>query len=500
MPCLLTGMGSLPKRRPSRVTLQPLASELKASPLKKKSPSFSDKLPELVRSTRSEKDLPTAKRSSVRKKSLQLLDAALMTPKSVGGPSFGVATSPKSVKSAKSTGVPPTPYKGEVYGSPGTPASASSESMPSSPEQPAAEPACPVTPTTKPLRRRQSRTRLFLAAPAMTPEPNAVASKPSGTPVQWGRSQCLSSSRSQGTPSPASRPSCSPSAITSSDLSINGTFCTWRRGNRIGSGSHGCVYKAQDSVTGHIFAVKMADIEMITAEDRQFAERLEAELQICKDLRHPHIVRYLGHAYMDAKLCIKLEYVPGGSLLSLLGEFGPLEGILMQTASRGLLEGLNYLHTHSPPVVHRDIKGANVLVDTDFCVKLADFGCSKRSSNTQSFVTIGSVPWMAPEVINQQSGHGRKADIWSLGCTFIEMATAERPWGADKFNNIMFALRHIGMSEETPQIPEALPEAGQDIIRQMVQRNPSDRMGTQELLDHEFVKGVPSTRPRSTHV
>jgi len=171
--------------------------------------------------------------------------------------------------------------------------------------------------------------------------------------------------------------------------------------------------------------------------------KLKAELDICKDLRHPHIVRYLGHEYMDAKLCIKLEFVPGGSLLALLSEFGPLEGVMMQTASRGLVEGLNYLHTHNPPVVHRDIKGANVLVDTDFCVKLADFGCSKRSSDTQSFVTIGSVPWMAPEVINQKSGHGRKADIWSLGCTLIEMATAEKPWGADKFNNIMFALQWV---------------------------------------------------------
>jgi serine/threonine protein kinase len=241
----------------------------------------------------------------------------------------------------------------------------------------------------------------------------------------------------------------------------------------------------------------MAEIDMKDAEDKQFAERLEAELQICKDLRHPHIVRYLGHEYMDAKLCIKLEFVPGGSLVSLLSEFGPLDGLLMQIASRGLLEGLNYLHSHKPPVVHRDIKGANVLVDTDFCVKLADFGCSKRSSETQSFVTIGSVPWMAPEVINQKSGHGRKADIWSLGCTFIEMATAERPWGTNQFDNMIRAMMHIGMSEETPPIPETLQEAGQDLIRQCVQRDPSDRMGAQEMLDHEFVRGVPSTRART---
>jgi serine/threonine protein kinase len=271
-----------------------------------------------------------------------------------------------------------------------------------------------------------------------------------------------------------------------------GVFGTWRRGNRIGSGSHGSVFKAQDTGTGQIFAVKMAEVDL----NDENAEKLEAELQICKDLSHPHIVRYLGHEYLDSKLCIKLEYVPGGSLLALLSEFGPLEGAMMRTGSRDLLEGLSYLHTHNPPVVHRDIKGANVLVDTNFCLKLADFGCSKRSSDTQSFVTIGSVPWMAPEVINGKAGHGRKADIWSLGCTFIEMATAEKPWGENKFNNIMFALRHIGMSEETPPIPEALAAEGQDLIRRCVQRDPHHRMRVQELLDHEFVRGVQSTKSR----
>lgn len=507
MPCLLTGVGSLQKRKPSRVTLQPLASLTRA----KKSPEKVERLPDLfVSKAPSEKELMEVKRVASKKKTpktLQLLDAALMTPKS----SLGGRT-PKSTKStvAMWPGTPSTEscaerckftYKSDVYG---TPRSASSTSPPSSPEPRIVEPKAIATPTATPAtpitRARRAHRRFTM--PAVS-DSGSRSSKVRSTPQMGGCSPCPSSMRSWDATTPASRPCCSPLQCTAKDLNLavaTGTFGTWRRGHRIGSGSHGCVFKAQDTVTGQIFAVKMADIEIHTAEDKQFAERLEAELQICKDLRHPHIVRYLGHEYMDAKLCIKLEFVPGGSLLALLSEFGPLEGVMMQTASRGLVEGLNYLHTHNPPVVHRDIKGANVLVDTDFCVKLADFGCSKRSSDTQSFVTIGSVPWMAPEVINQKSGHGRKADIWSLGCTLIEMATAEKPWGADKFNNIMFALHHIGMSEETPPVPEALPPAGRDIVAQCVQRDPSDRMGAQELLEHEFIRGVPSTRPHSTSV
>merc|ERR1719188_1507119 len=115
-----------------------------------------------------------------------------------------------------------------------------------------------------------------------------------------------------------------------------------------------------------------------------------------------------------------------------------------------MLKGLDYLHTRRPPVVHRDIKCANILVDLNFSVKLADFGCSRQQDVTTSFTTIGSIPWMAPEVIQQHDGYGRKADIWSLGCTVIEMFTAEKPWGNAFFDNIMYAMSHIGLSEALP--------------------------------------------------
>merc|ERR1711879_970510 len=157
---------------------------------------------------------------------------------------------------------------------------------------------------------------------------------------------------------------------------------------------------------------------------------------------------------------------------------------------RDLLEGLEYLHSRSPPVVHRDIKSNNVLVGQDFCLKLADFGCSKCDDMTTSFTTVGSVLWMAPEVIRgQDGGHGRKADIWSLGCVFIEMVTAERPWSPKSFDNMWQAMKHIEGSEETPLIPKDLPEALHDLIVCCVQRSPSQRASASELLAKEFLQG-----------
>jgi len=263
----------------------------------------------------------------------------------------------------------------------------------------------------------------------------------------------------------------------------------WTKGGVIGHGAYGCVSKAMEKRTGRIFAVKQAVVDLSCEEDRKYRDKLQNELNICKDLRHPNIVACLGFESTSTELNIYLEYVAGGSMSALLAEFGALDGFMLRQATMGVLDGLNYLHTRSPPVVHRDIKGANILVDLDFCVKLADFGCSKRSDLTKSFTTTGSIPWMAPEVILQEDGHGRKADIWSFGCAIIEMASAEKPWGNGKFENAMYALRHISMSDSTPPIPEALDELGKDMVRQCVQRDPEKRPSATDLLEHPFLLG-----------
>jgi len=317
--------------------------------------------------------------------------------------------------------------------------------------------------------------------PDMTPTSAGASSLESWSTPGSNTAATTRDSASRWPPSPPSPPELGAGLMM---RATSGQGLGWRRGAKIGSGSYGCVYKAQDKDNGNIFAVKKAAVE---DQDSKFCARLEEELRICKDLRHPHIVSYLGHDRKDGFMYIYLEYVAGGSMASVLSEFGPLGVELLRPATRGMLEGLDYLHTRSPPVVHRDIKCANLLVDLGFCVKLADFGCSKRNELTQSFTTIGSIPWMAPEVIQQQDGHGRKADLWSCGCACIEMATAEQPWGRETFDNVMFALRHIGMSDATPPVPESLPDQACDLIGRCVKRAPEERPSAQCLLKHEFL-------------
>jgi len=270
----------------------------------------------------------------------------------------------------------------------------------------------------------------------------------------------------------------------SSPCAVKGSGFTWVKGEVLGSGTLGTVYKALDQRTGQLFAVKEVRIDRKCDSDLKFQKDLENEISIYKELSHPHIVSYHGHDEIDSSLYIYLEYMAGGSVAQVLSQFGPLDEGLVATYMRELLEGLEYLHTRSPIVMHRDVKGANILVGLDCKVKLSDFGCSKRTSDTLASTLRGSIPWMAPEVVNQ-SGAGRRSDIWSLGCVAIEMATAKHPWGS--FDNIMVAMMRIGMSDSTPPVPDTLTVVCRDFIGKCTQRDKNLRPHASELLKHEFV-------------
>lgn len=162
-----------------------------------------------------------------------------------------------------------------------------------------------------------------------------------------------------------------------------------------------------------------------------------------------------------------MEYAPGGSLRQLLQEVGPLSEQASARYAKQILLGLNYLHQNA--IAHRDIKGANVLLAAEGHCKLADFGASKRvEANSIVSGLKGTPHWMAPEVIKgQQTSHGwKKADVWSIGCTTIEMATGKMPW--PMFPNPMAAMYHIANGERPPVDVELSPEADSFIGQCMV--------------------------------
>uniref|UniRef100_A0A061RJH3 mitogen-activated protein kinase kinase kinase n=1 Tax=Tetraselmis sp. GSL018 TaxID=582737 RepID=A0A061RJH3_9CHLO len=266
----------------------------------------------------------------------------------------------------------------------------------------------------------------------------------------------------------------------------------WQKGELIGAGAFGRVYLGLNLDTAELMAVKQVSIskeEDIQSEVADRLTKLEAEVNVLKQLHHPNIVRYLGteRCFHNMTLNIFLEFVPGGSIASLLQRFGTFTESVMRVYTKQILLGLDFLHKHQ--IMHRDIKGANILVDNSGVVKLADFGASKKIENLvtmdSGYKSIKGTPyWMAPEVI-KATGHGRQADIWSVGCTVIEMATGKPPWS--EFKEPMSAMYQIASSKEPPPIPEHLSPEARDFLLLCFNRVPKERPNASRLLQHPFL-------------
>jgi len=256
---------------------------------------------------------------------------------------------------------------------------------------------------------------------------------------------------------------------------------TWKRGQVIGEGSFGRVYKGLNENTGELIAVKQFSL-LDGSESEIDSFRREIETMEC--LMHRNIVRYLGTDRSHLHLFILLEFVSGGSIEQMLNQFGPFSEDLVRRFTHHIICGIVYLHDKG--IVHRDIKGANVLVSSSGVAKLADFGCSKKLSGMftasleDSMRAIrGSVQWMAPEVI-KQTGSGRLSDIWSLGATVIEMSSGSPPWS--EFSNNLATLFHVATSSKPPELPDFLSQAAKEFLAHCLVIDPSKRSNARELL------------------
>ncbi|KIK97449.1 hypothetical protein PAXRUDRAFT_24631 [Paxillus rubicundulus Ve08.2h10] len=265
----------------------------------------------------------------------------------------------------------------------------------------------------------------------------------------------------------------------------------WIKGALIGAGSFGKVYLGMDALNGLLMAVKQVQLPTGSApnEERKksMLSALEREIDLLKDLSHPNIVQYLYSSVDDDYLNIFLEYVPGGSVTALLRNYGAFEEPLVKNFVRQILEGLNYLHERD--IIHRDIKGANILVDNKGGIKISDFGISKKVDgnlltgkrmNRPSLQ--GSVFWMAPEVV-QQKAHTRAADIWSVGCLVVEMLTGEHPWAQ---LTQMQAIFKIGQSAK-PAIPSDISGEAEDFLTKTFDIDHTARPSAGELLQKAWL-------------
>ena len=267
------------------------------------------------------------------------------------------------------------------------------------------------------------------------------------------------------------------------------------RGELIGKGTYGRVYLGMNATTGEFLAVKQVEVNhKAAAHDKdkiaEMVKALDVEIDTMQHLEHPNIVQYLGFERKEYSMSIYLEYISGGSVGSCLRKHGRFEEPVVKSMTIQTLRGLKYLHNES--ILHRDLKGDNILLDLDGTCKISDFGISKKSDDiyrddiTNSMQ--GSVFWMAPEVVRTDGqGYSAKVDIWSLGCVVLEMFAGKRPWSREEAIGAIFKL---GSLHQAPPIPEDVQASasmdGLNFMYDCFQVNPLDRPTAKTLLEYSI--------------
>ncbi|XP_037125438.1 misshapen-like kinase 1 isoform X2 [Syngnathus acus] len=266
----------------------------------------------------------------------------------------------------------------------------------------------------------------------------------------------------------------------------------------VGNGTYGQVYKGRHVKTGQLAAIKVMDV---TEEEE---EEIKAEINMLKKYsHHRNIATYYG-AFVkksppghDDQLWLVMEFCGAGSVTDLVKNTkgSSLKEDWIAYICREILRGLSHLHTHK--VIHRDIKGQNVLLTENAEVKLVDFGVSAQLDRTvgRRNTFIGTPYWMAPEVIacdeNPDSTYDYRSDIWSLGITAIEMAEGAPPL-CD-----MHPMRALFLIPRNPP-PKLKSKKWSkkfiDFIEACLVKTYPSRPSTEQLLKHSFIRDQPTER------
>uniref|UniRef100_A0A674NQT3 non-specific serine/threonine protein kinase n=1 Tax=Takifugu rubripes TaxID=31033 RepID=A0A674NQT3_TAKRU len=266
----------------------------------------------------------------------------------------------------------------------------------------------------------------------------------------------------------------------------------------VGNGTYGQVYKGRHVKTGQLAAIKVMDV---TGDEE---EEIKAEINMLKKYsHHRNIATYYGAFIkknppgMDVQLWLVMEFCGAGSVTDLIKNTkgNSLKEEWIAYICREILRGLTHLHQHK--VIHRDIKGQNVLLTENAEVKLVDFGVSAQLDRTvgRRNTFIGTPYWMAPEVIacdeNPDATYDFKSDLWSLGITAVEMAEGAPPL-CDM--HPMRALFLIPRNPAPRLKSKKWSKKFQSFIESCLVKSHSQRPSTEQLLKHPFIRDLPNER------
>lgn len=291
---------------------------------------------------------------------------------------------------------------------------------------------------------------------------------------------------------------------------MNTQIDKYERKEKIGEGTYGIVFKARDTTTGQLVALKQIRLE---TEDEGVPSTTIREISALRELKHENVVRLLEIAYTDGRLTLVFEYLDRDLKKYLdLTHPNPLKPELVKSYMFQLLRGIDLCHGQR--ILHRDLKPHNLLIDANGLLKLADFGLARAfgiplRSYTHEVVTLW---YRAPEILLGSKHYSTPVDIWSAGCIFAEMAT-RRPlfMGDSEIDQIYRIFRILGTPNESvwpgftqlpayqPQFPRYSPTQlativpqldpdGIDLLQQMLTYDPAKRISAMRALQHPYFK------------
>ncbi|KAL1207361.1 putative serine/threonine-protein kinase SIS8 [Cardamine amara subsp. amara] len=247
-------------------------------------------------------------------------------------------------------------------------------------------------------------------------------------------------------------------------------------GEQIGQGSCGTVYHGLwfgSDVAVKVFSKQEYSEEIITS--------FRQEVSLMKRLRHPNVLLFMGAVASPQRLCIVTEFLPRGSLFRLLQRNkSKLDWRRRIHMASDIARGMNYLHHCSPPIIHRDLKSSNLLVDKNWTVKVADFGLSRVKHET--YLTTngrGTPQWMAPEVLRNEAAD-EKSDVYSFGVVLWELVTEKIPW---ENLNAMQVIGAVGFMNQRLEVPKNVDLQWISLMESCWHSEPQCRPSFQELMD-----------------